>query len=190
MHPDLNFRCAGKRDSAAGCEHTKRVLRVLSRKRTEVVQPTMTRARHSPRPQDPQFSSGSASAPPGPLDLDFRADAAQLPVVRNALRDWLSRSAMTADQQMDVVLAVGEACTNAVEHGHRGDGATIRLRALIAANVLRVTVRDTGCWRPPVDDPASFRGHGVAMMRALMDSVRVCPGDSGTVVEMDVRVRR
>ncbi|GAJ80211.1 hypothetical protein NBRGN_024_00770 [Nocardia brasiliensis NBRC 14402] len=150
----------------------------------------MTRARHSPRPQDPQFSSGSASAPADPLDLDFRADAAQLPVVRNALRDWLSRSAMTADQQMDVVLAVGEACTNAVEHGHRGDGATIRLRALIAANVLRVTVRDTGRWRPPVDDPASFRGHGVAMMRALMDSVRVCPGDSGTVVEMDVRVRR
>ncbi len=53
---------------------------------------------------------------------------------------------MTADQQMDVVLAVGEACTNAVEHGHRGDGGTIRLRALIEANVLRVTVRDTGCW--------------------------------------------
>ncbi|WP_280395107.1 ATP-binding protein [Nocardia brasiliensis] len=152
----------------------------------------MTRARHSPRPHDPQFSRGSAStsAAPDPLDLDFRAEPAQLPVVRNALRDWLSRSAMTADQQMDVVLAVGEACTNAVEHGHRGDGGTIRLRALIEANVLRVTVRDTGCWRPPMDDPASFRGHGVAMMRALMDSVRVCPGDSGTVVEMDVRVRR
>ncbi|WP_280448742.1 ATP-binding protein [Nocardia brasiliensis] len=104
----------------------------------------MTRARHSPRPQDPQFSRGSAA--PDPLDLDFRAEPAQLPVVRNALRDWLSRSAMTADQQMDVVLAVGEACTNAVEHGHRGDGGTIRLRALIEANVLRVTVRDTGCW--------------------------------------------
>ncbi|KIA66056.1 hypothetical protein FG87_04410 [Nocardia vulneris] len=111
-------------------------------------------------------------------------------MVRNTLRDWLERSAMTADQQLDVVLAVGEACTNAVEHGHRGDGATIRLRARFEANVLRVTVRDTGRWRPPVDDPASFRGHGIALMRALMDSVRMRPGDSGTVVEMDVQVRR
>jgi len=44
-------------------------------------------------------------------------------------------------------------------------------------------VCDTGRWRAP---RGSERGHGLGLMRALMDDVAVTPSDEGT----EVRLRR
>ncbi|MFC9437725.1 ATP-binding protein [Nocardia sp. NPDC057030] len=135
----------------------------------------------------------SGAAPSGsstPLELAFAADAAELSAVRAALREWLDRSRVRADQGVDVVLAVSEACTNAVEHGHRGDGGEIRLRVWIQDDRLRVTVADTGRWQPPAAPANTYRGRGLPVMEALMDSVTITPGSSGTVVEMATALRR
>jgi anti-sigma regulatory factor (Ser/Thr protein kinase) len=81
----------------------------------------------------------------------------------------------------DVLLAVNEACTNAIEHGHDGDGGQIRVSAAIEDGELRIDIADRGRWRPPAgEDP--MRGRGLPLMRALVRDVEVTPGRSGTVV--------
>jgi PAS domain S-box-containing protein len=124
---------------------------------------------------------------PEPLDLTFPADRGQLAPVRAALRSWLGRSGVSHRTIQDVLVAAGEACANAIEHGHRDTpGQHIRLRAEATVSRLRLTVTDTGRWRatPPVADP--LRGHGIALMRALVQQVTIEPGSTGTTVAMEV----
>ncbi|MBF6225976.1 ATP-binding protein [Nocardia abscessus] len=122
-----------------------------------------------------------------PLELDFPAEAVQLATVRHALQEWLTDSGMAAAPAYDVLLAVGEACTNAVEHGHRGDGGVVRLRASISGDELRVTIADSGRWKPPDPQADSMRGRGMPLIRALIPKVSVSTGDSGTVVDLRTR---
>jgi anti-sigma regulatory factor (Ser/Thr protein kinase) len=128
--------------------------------------------------------SGSASGQhPPPLDLTFPADSAQLATVRTALRGWLDRCGVSRRAAEDVLIAAGEACANAIEHGLRHNSGRIRLTAEASVTRLRVTVRDTGRWRPgPSGD--HYRGHGIALMRAVMHQVDIHPGPAGTTVDM------
>ena len=126
---------------------------------------------------------------PEPLDLTFPADRAQLTPVRAALRTWLSRAGVSRRTVQDVLVAVGEACANAIEHGHRdAPGQPIRLRAEATVSRLRLTITDTGRWRAtsPVADP--LRGHGIALMRALMERVTIESGPAGTTVGLEAAI--
>ena len=126
---------------------------------------------------------------PAPLELTFPADSAQLAPVRATLRTWLSRCGLNHKTMQDVLVAAGEACANAVEHGHRhAPGEQIRLRAATTVTQLRLTITDTGRWKisQPVD--GTNRGHGIPLMRALMQQVTIEPGDAGTTVDMQLRI--
>ena len=54
--------------------------------------------------------------------------------------------------------------------------------------MVRLTVADTGSWRPPAADreqPApGTRGHGLIFMHALMDDVTIDPSAHGTTVTL------
>jgi PAS domain S-box-containing protein len=126
---------------------------------------------------------------PAPLELAFTADSGQLAPVRAALRDWLRRCELSQRIVQDVLVAAGEACANAVEHGHRyAPGHQIRLRAAATASQLRLTIIDSGRWK--VSEPAAnpHRGHGIPLMRALMQQVTIEPGVTGTTVDMQLRI--
>jgi PAS domain S-box-containing protein len=124
---------------------------------------------------------------PEPFDLTFPADQGQLTPVRAALRGWLARCGLSRRMTQDVLVAAGEACANAIEHGHRdAPGAGIRLRAESTVTRLRVTVTDTGSWRAARPSPDPLRGHGIALMRALMERVTIEAGVAGTTVDMEV----
>ena len=126
---------------------------------------------------------------PEPFDLTFPADQGQFTPVRAALRSWLGRCGLSRRMAQDVLVAAGEACANAIEHGHRDvAGAGIRLRAESTVTRLRVTVTDTGSWRPARPSPAPLRGHGIALMRALMEHVTIEAGVAGTTVDMEVAI--
>ncbi|MET8773631.1 ATP-binding protein [Nocardia sp. NPDC050713] len=122
--------------------------------------------------------------PPRPLELDFPATADRLAQVRHTFQDWLERCGIGSDRAYDVLLAVGEACTNAVEHGHRGDGGTVRVRAACTGAELNVTVADHGRWKPPDPQTRSVRGRGLAIIRAVIPDVAVTTGEGGTTVAM------
>ncbi|MET7378427.1 SpoIIE family protein phosphatase [Streptomyces sp. NPDC005526] len=126
---------------------------------------------------------------PGPLDLSFPAESAQLVVVRKALRTWLDQCRLPRQTMQDVLVAVGEACANAIEHGHRhARGDTVRLRAEAYVDNLRLVVSDSGAWKPPRPGSHPHRGRGIAMMRAMMQQVTITPGPFGTTVEMHTRI--
>jgi PAS domain S-box-containing protein len=122
---------------------------------------------------------------PAPLDVSFSAESDQLASVRAQLRGWLRNSGVGTRIAQDVLVAAGEAIANAIEHGHRHHPAEqVRLRAVSTANQLRVTVTDRGRWRATPPGDRSLRGHGIALMRALMQQVTIEPGPFGTTVDL------
>ena len=126
---------------------------------------------------------------PAPLDLTFPAESAQLAPVRATLRNWLNRCDLSHRTVQDVLVAAGEACANAVEHGHRhAPGQQVRLRAAATVTQLRLTVTDTGHWKASPPAARTNRGHGIPLMRALMQQVTIEPGDAGTTVDMQLRI--
>ena len=81
----------------------------------------------------------------------------------------------------EVVLAVNEACANAIEHAYPPGPAGFELSAREADGELTIAVRDRGQWREP-QEPG--RGHGSGIMSAAMTDVRVNRSDEGTEVLM------
>jgi anti-sigma regulatory factor (Ser/Thr protein kinase) len=126
---------------------------------------------------------------PAPLELEFPAEASQLAPSRSALRNWLKRIRLTADQSMDVLVSAGEAVANAIEHGHRHNpGGTINMAATALADRVHVTVTDSGTWKTPEPIADSTRGRGIALMRGLMHEVDIHTGIPGTTVELTARI--
>ena len=128
---------------------------------------------------------------PAPLEVTIPADAIHLAPARAALREWLTSAGIDYDQAQDVLVAAGEAVTNAIEHGYRHtDGGTIILQATSEVDLLRVTITDTGSWKPKDTKGNSHRGRGIQIMRALMEEVAILPNGTGTTVHMAARIRR
>ena len=124
-----------------------------------------------------------------PLEMTFPAEAAQLAPVRKALRGWLGQCQLPTQMLYDVLIAVGEACANAIEHGHRDNpGDIIHLRAESFVDSLRLTITDSGRWKTPEPEANTHRGRGTMLMRALMEQVTILPGSTGTTVDMHTRI--
>ena len=72
---------------------------------------------------------------------------------------------------------------NAVEHSGADATSKVELSASIAGNRLRLEVGDRGAWREPV--PGGDRGHGLGLMRSLMDEVEIKRDTDGTTVRLE-----
>jgi anti-sigma regulatory factor (Ser/Thr protein kinase) len=131
-------------------------------------------------------TSGTTARGPAPLRVKLPAIPASLAVVRHHLRNWLPTAAVNAATAADVLLAVGEAAANAVEHAVRGAGRNVELEVTARATDtgLALTVKDNGHWHAPPVSPGSQRGHGSKLMKALVDGVTITPTPQGTTVEM------
>ena len=83
---------------------------------------------------------------PSLVEIEIPADPTLMHGVRARLRTWLARRGFGEEQQTDAVLAVSEACNNAIEHGYAGRAghqAAVRARA----DLLTFTIEDEGVWR-------------------------------------------
>ncbi|MEU8791294.1 SpoIIE family protein phosphatase [Streptomyces sp. NPDC048643] len=126
---------------------------------------------------------------PAPLEMSFPAESSQLAPVRKTLRSWLDQCDLPPTTVQNVLVAAGEACANAIEHGHRdAPGDAIHIRAEAFVDNLHLTIADTGRWKAPQPELNTHRGRGMGLMRALMQQVTITPGPSGTTVDMHTRI--
>lgn len=133
--------------------------------------------------------------------LAARAQAAG--VARARARAWLDAVDWPEPSSEDVVYALNEAVTNAIEHAYALTQpiGTVELRLhvehdLYGSRRVRAQVSDHGRWRAhPADDEG--RRRGLPLMRALMDEVTVhqlgpqgLDGTSVTLLSPPVPARR
>ncbi|HKP92073.1 MAG TPA: SpoIIE family protein phosphatase [Thermoleophilaceae bacterium] len=119
------------------------------------------------------------------LELQVAAVPDSLSAMRRSLRSWLLASGADEDTAYDVLLAVGEAAANAVEHAYGPVDREFAVTAEREGDDGVFTVADRGRWRPP---RGNNRGRGLALMRDLMDDVQVDSDGEGTVVTLRRRL--
>ena len=110
----------------------------------------------------------------------FPARPEELRIARDAARNWLEQHGVLGRRAHDVVLALGEACANAVEHAYRGGTGEVEVEISGTAADLLLSVRDRGRWRVPAAD--GDRGRGTSIMQALASELRVDTTEGGTTV--------
>lgn len=117
------------------------------------------------------------------VDVAFPALPESSPKLRHTLRAYLEALRLDRSRVDDVVLAVGEAAGNAIEHAYRGTNGSVRLKAYVHGRQLVIEVWDTGRWRLEGDPE---RGRGLGIMRALVDRVSIESTRSGTSVRLEL----
>ena len=117
------------------------------------------------------------------LELELPAAPSSLKPLRIAMRRWLEHVKAGRQATADLLTAVGEACSNAIEHAYGPAGGTVSVCLSYEPPDVIAMVVDTGRWRAP---RGRFRGRGITLMRALCDEVTIDRTDTGT----RVRIRR
>lgn len=127
------------------------------------------------------------------IALSIPRDAATVSMVRALVVDNLRRLGVTDECVEDIRLALSEAVTNVVEHATTDDDYEVRLE--VRDRACTITVVDCGrgfdvrTLADAMPDPTSAMGRGVAIMRAVLDSVRFEPHpEQGTIARLVKRL--
>jgi anti-sigma regulatory factor (Ser/Thr protein kinase) len=124
-----------------------------------------------------------------PVDLDlvvYLGSADDLGLLRRRLRRWGATRGLGVPETDDIVIAVDEIATNAVEHGQ----PPVRVRGWTSSTALFVQVEDQGRTSIPAttgyDRPSTnaLRGRGIWIARHLADVLTTHTGPNGTTVAM------
>jgi anti-sigma regulatory factor (Ser/Thr protein kinase) len=109
----------------------------------------------------------------------LRTMESSIPTLRRELGAFLGSTGLCDDAIYDLLLAVSEAASNAVDHPQHSTEPFFDVAAEIDGGAVTVVVQDHGRWLEPT--PSPHRGRGVAMMGVLADTT-VTAGTHGTVV--------
>jgi len=125
------------------------------------------------------------------LHLTVRSDPKLLASVRSLVRGWVDSWDVEGKIADQVVLAIDEACTNAIRHAYEGrcDGS-VELTLQAGREYLEFQVSDTGVSCPPEcterrplqaldGDDLEPGGLGIQLIHEVFDEVDFCPGESG-----------
>lgn len=126
-----------------------------------------------------------APFPPEPLTVTLAAVPDNLALIRGRLRQWLVQARVDPESCADILLAVGEATANAVEHSVVGVDhlVTLDVTAARCGDLLSLKVSDDGRWKPAAETQG-YRGHGMHLIKALVDSAELTATANGTTVQM------
>ena len=121
----------------------------------------------------------------GALELVLPARPWSLKEIRDAMRPWLLAVGAGSRDVTDLLIAVGEACTNVVEHAYGPEGGVVTVRLELQAPDVVATVGDTGRWRLPHDGSHRW---GMHLMSYFSDDLRIDRGSAGTTVTIRRRL--
>lgn len=116
------------------------------------------------------------------------ATLTQLPEARHRLRDWLATAGVDANRHLDILMATGEAVTNAIEHGSNCDPKrTVAIEAFLRGNTVPITVSDTGQWSgdSTASHRAKKRGRGLTLINGLADRVDTIRTAAGSRITLE-----
>jgi anti-sigma regulatory factor (Ser/Thr protein kinase) len=86
--------------------------------------------------------------------------------------DEMARLGIEKERRFGMLVAIGEAVANAIEHAYRGAApGLIRIELAKQERQLLLSVEDFGHWRPFVR--REDRGRGIELMHAFMDGVQI-----------------
>jgi anti-anti-sigma factor len=122
-----------------------------------------------------------ASWPLQRLTLTLPAEPASVRDVRHAFRHLVQGLGLDKMPAAMFEVALGEAVNNVVEHAYGLAKGNFRVRVWHQEDTLLAEVEDHGRWR---EERNEGRGYGLQIMRAVLDSVEVQRGESGTVVRL------
>jgi anti-anti-sigma factor len=125
---------------------------------------------------------------PVPLTMRRPAVPGELSGIRSAARRWLRQAGAGRMQVDDLLIGLGEAASNAVEHAYdEGAPGDVEVSLGLRGGRVEVTVRDHGRWRHS-ETARVNGGRGLTLMRMVADEVAVDGGESGTTVVMRARL--
>ncbi len=123
------------------------------------------------------------------LMLCLPRDSSTLPVVRHIAAFALDELGVDPDAIQDVALALTEAAANVVKHSGAGDQYEVHL--MLEDKLCEIRVVDTGhgfdstSLGVAMAGPSDEQGRGMALMAALVDSVRFeSKPEAGTIVHL------
>ncbi len=119
---------------------------------------------------------------PQRMDIEVPSEPSALADVRRRLRSWLDLRGLDGDERDDAILAVSEACNNAIEHAYPGEPGSIHLLLEHLEGTLSMRISDRGEWQP--SSPSFERGRGIPLMHAVMDVATIEHDAHGTSVTL------
>jgi anti-sigma regulatory factor (Ser/Thr protein kinase) len=127
------------------------------------------------------------------LRINYPSAYESVAKARQAVGRFVEECGFGRAEVADIILAVGEACSNAVEHGHVDSGC-FAVSCTCERGQLKIEIKDDGdgfdsSLVDAIIDPAACggRGRGIAIMRALMDDVKFRKTRHGTSVTLRKR---
>ena len=127
------------------------------------------------------------------MHVETLANKASLSSVRRLIRSELNKMGAPPAQAFDCLVAVTEACTNALLHGRSDpDCPPPKIKWEIERATARFEIRDYSNEKGAEPNPADLAkvppprdgGYGLQMMRQLMDEVDIDFSSRGTTVSM------
>jgi serine/threonine-protein kinase RsbW len=123
------------------------------------------------------------------LGLLLPRDARTVPVARHICSEALRELGVAEECRRDIEVALTEACTNVLHHARAGDQYEVQVRLAEEDCVIRVVDQGSGfdadVPRSPAGEAAES-GRGIALMRALVDSVEFeSRPEEGTIVRLE-----
>jgi anti-sigma regulatory factor (Ser/Thr protein kinase) len=119
----------------------------------------------------------------------IRATPDELRRVRAEVKRWLDVVGVAEPLATDLLVAVGEACMNVVQHAYSDElHQLVRVEGAVIDGELMVTVTDTGTWKE--HSTRSVGGRGLQLMRSLVPSVEYTRRSGGTSVTFRCPVKQ
>jgi len=120
--------------------------------------------------------------------LEVRSDPRLLRCIRCLVRGWLEACELERDATDEMVLAIDEACSNAIRHSYggqcdrfveltlRADEAGVEVRLCDQGEPCPPENRERRVLEAPDPDQLTPGGLGVQLMHRAFDEVEFCPG--------------
>jgi serine/threonine-protein kinase RsbW len=128
-------------------------------------------------------TKGTQRAPAVSRHRSWPALVGLLAAIRADTRTWLDALDLAPETVDDLVLAVNEAVANVVDHAYGSGSGPVDLHFRTDGRTVCLDITDHGVWRPPVPG-GNGRGHGVRVMRGVVDSVSIEHDERGTRVRL------